>query len=544
MVAVIMAKTSPAKPLPFAQRLPEITILSDHATQGRDLEDEVAKLADQDLLALDSRLSSIFDILRHKNTQCPLAIAIYGDWGTGKTSAMRWLETQLNHWNSSKTERGEHPGTYPVWFDPWRYHTKEDVWRGIIAEVILALFRVSSLKPDNLVPKMVQAAKKFSGFLGRSFVHALANTQVEVEPEAAGTKLGKVSFDGDAFRSIWEEYDKAAHPHKAYLNQFEDTLRSWITDFIAEDQKLSKEHARIVLFIDDLDRCMPEVAMEVLEALKLYLNIPNLIFVVGLDRDVVNAVVCTHYERSNILPDKARHYLNKIFQVDLTIPPSEAQMGSFMKQQIQALNKATSGYWHKMLHASGHQETLENALTQLARHNPREVKRLLNSALIRGRTAATDPLLKEKLGTYEEKEALRFAQGVQVLLLQRHIMDCVQRDNLFIAKSNLAWLEHASSAVRLVFSAVRGDEIDIPRLLAAAQSVEDSKGVGKAIDEMEVKEAKIEPLFRLCKSIPFRDGASEPIDFNRLNNALFWQLLSVPFSQEVAQNAPPDDEWI
>jgi predicted KAP-like P-loop ATPase len=87
------------------------------------------------------------------------------------------------------------------------------------------------------------------------------------------------------FREIYEEFDKANHPEKAYLNQFEDTLKSWVKGFLKDD-------ARIALFIDDLDRCMPQVTLEVLEAIKLYLNIPQIIFVVGLDRSVVDDAQC------------------------------------------------------------------------------------------------------------------------------------------------------------------------------------------------------------------------------------------------------------
>jgi hypothetical protein len=51
-----------------------------------------------DLLGLKSRLGlgTVHDILRHGNTRCRITVAIYGDWGTGKTSAMRWLEPQTS----------------------------------------------------------------------------------------------------------------------------------------------------------------------------------------------------------------------------------------------------------------------------------------------------------------------------------------------------------------------------------------------------------------------------------------------------------------
>ena len=133
---------------------------------------------------------------------------------------MRWLQNSLCDWNKrTEDERQEHPRVHPVWFDPWRYHSREDVWRGIIAEVILAMFSVQSLDRQNVIPRMAEAAKKFGAFLGRGFLHALANTEVEIEPAVAGTKVGKLKFKGEAFREIWEEYDKAAHPEKAHLKR-------------------------------------------------------------------------------------------------------------------------------------------------------------------------------------------------------------------------------------------------------------------------------------------------------------------------------------
>ena len=423
----------------FAHQPPKIAILSDHPARHSGEEIEY----DRDLFGLESRLSSVFDILRHRNTRCPLTIALYGDWGTGKTSAMRWLENGLRNWNKLHSdERKNHPRVHPVWFDPWRYHSREEVWRGIIAEVILALFKVENLKRQDILPRMAAAAKKFGAFLGRGFLHALAGTEVELEPEVVGTKAGKVTFKGEALRDIWDEYDKAAHPEQAHLNQFEDTLASWVQDFLPKTDGAFSE--RIAIFIDDLDRCLPDVTLEVLEALKLYLAIEPLVFVVGLDRNVVDAVVAEHYHKSGVEKIKARDYLNKIFQVEMTVPPSEEQMSGFMERQIGALNAATDGYWRETLDATGYGNALESALRELARHNPREVKRLLNGALLRGRAAALARELDEKLGMDEYQRACRFAQGVQVLILQRLIRDrFASADGVLLIKRNLNWFEQA-----------------------------------------------------------------------------------------------------
>jgi predicted KAP-like P-loop ATPase len=140
------------------------------------------------------------------------------------------------------------------------------------------------------------------------------------------------------FRQIYDEYDKTSHPEKAYLNQFEDTLRDWVQRYLQKD-------SRLVLFIDDLDRCLPEVTLEVLEALKLYLSLDRLVFVVGLDRTVVDGVVCEHYKKNGLGDSKAREYLNKIFQVEVNLAPSEEQMKEFLHYQISDLNSASGGFW-------------------------------------------------------------------------------------------------------------------------------------------------------------------------------------------------------
>jgi predicted KAP-like P-loop ATPase len=149
------------------------------------LSDRPSASVSDDLLGLESRLSAVLDILRHTLTKCPITVAIYGDWGTGKTSAMHWLESQLETWNKlDRQKRESHPCVYPIWFDPWKYHTREDVWRGIISEVILSLFDAKNVNREDFIPRMKEAAKKFGAFLGKGFLHALANTELTLKADA------------------------------------------------------------------------------------------------------------------------------------------------------------------------------------------------------------------------------------------------------------------------------------------------------------------------------------------------------------------------
>ena len=165
-----------------------------------------------DSFELVHRLGPVYDILRSPRTSTPMAIAIYGDWGTGKTTAMRWLHSLLDTWNKEGKADGKLT-VRPVWFYPWKYHKREDVWRGLIAEVILSSIRVKGATMADVT----KAAKQFGLFLGRSFLHALA--AIKIKGEAPGGVVGGELSLG-ALRDIVEEYREAAHPEKAYLNEF------------------------------------------------------------------------------------------------------------------------------------------------------------------------------------------------------------------------------------------------------------------------------------------------------------------------------------
>lgn len=500
----------------LAKRFPEMTILADHPSR----DDEVSP----DMFHLESRLSVAFDVLRHRQTQCPITIAVYGDWGTGKTSAMRWLESRLNEWNcpSNEENRLNHPRVYPVWFDPWKYHSREDVWRGIIAEVILALFQVKRLDRENFARRIREASKKFGAFLGKSFLHALARTEISMKADSivAGAE---VSISGEIFSEIYEEYNKTNQPEKAYLNQFEDSLRHWIHGFLEPRQE------RIAIFIDDLDRCLPEVTLEVLEAIKLYLNIDTLIFVVGLDRDAVDHVVAAHYNSKGIAPEKSRQYLDKIFQVEIHVSPSQEQMADFLDSQIKHLGKATVGYWDMMLPENDpdqYREKLEDGIRALSRFNPREIKRLLNSALIRGRAAVDHPSLSDSPGSTSK---LRFAQGVQVFLVQRYFRSFLPYAERWLLNSEfLLWLEEVSLFL------CEHPGFSVPVTLLTDQSGGEEK---KAINQKTSTNAGI--FSEIRDRCPLLEGRK--IDFLIFQDEVLLNILRVPFSCEVAQLAPKGD---
>lgn len=341
----------------FARRTPpSTTALSDRALRVEEVHAEN--------FGLQTQLGPIYDIIRHPNTRMPMSIAIFGDWGSGKTTGMRWIEGLVREVdpNEKKIVR--------LWFDPWKYSSKEDAWKGLIAEVILKSINVSDMTKDTLTA----ALKQFGGFLGYSFIEALSSVSYK-------NNFG-LTVKFDAARNIARRFSEINHPEKGYLNEFENTFKKWVKARLGDGR-------RLVLFIDDLDRCSAEVTLEVLEALKLYLNVDNLVFVVGVDDGVVNRLVRKHYEQLGLLdgaagsadPDgekKVTQYLEKMFDVEVRLRPTEGQMQDFVDELL-----ADSGLGAKVDNPQILSMFREIILSH-AGHSPREAKRLINRALVYG----------------------------------------------------------------------------------------------------------------------------------------------------------------
>jgi len=406
----------------FVNRKPELTVLTDHPLTP-------VEAFEADTFNLRYKLGPVFDILRHPSTKTPTAILISGGWGTGKTSAMKWLQGLLEKWKDQAS--GDDIKVRPVWFYPWKYDNKEDVRRGLIAEVIL-----NSIDVENASTRtVIAAAKKFGLFLGKSFLHTLASIKLKgkVSGDVGVAKAeAEAEVDLASIREILAEYQQAAHPEKAYLNEFEDTLRKWVEDTVGKDGQ-----ERMVIFIDDLDRCMPDIALQVLEALKLYLNIPNLIFVLGVDKGVVEKLVVEYYRELGLVKkrnkddleedekqrekyeDKAKLYLSKMFQVEVELDPTEKQIKDFLTEQLENI-----GYWKEPYLTELHREIFQEIIYDFAGRNPREVKRQLNSSLMAGAGAI---MIKA--------DGLAFAQGMQLFFI-RKILDETYTSSTLLGSTN------------------------------------------------------------------------------------------------------------
>ena len=143
-------------------------------------------------------------------------------------------------------------------------------------------------------------------------------------------------------------------------------------------EKVNKENNnnfRIVIFIDDLDRCLPENALAILESIKIFFDIIGLIFVIGMDPQSIDFIIKTKYGENPTI--KGDDYLQKIVQLPFYLPKwTEDDIIKFIKNSIvKELN-------HSYLENDFNNEEIISLIRLSIGNNPRQIKRFVNTIIL------------------------------------------------------------------------------------------------------------------------------------------------------------------
>jgi predicted KAP-like P-loop ATPase len=181
-----------------------------------------------------------------------------------------------------------------IWFNPWKYDQKDELWHALI-QTILAELEKSAVTKEML--DMVNQLIRTTTWLAFKSV-------------ATGLSGGVVSGDAlDKLNSIIGNKDTIYYQH---INHFENDFAKAVKMYVGG------EKGKLVIFIDDLDRCLPENAITVLESLKLFLSQAQCIFILGMDHYIVEEGINVRYEKK--IRMTGRDYLDKIIQIPFYLP--------------------------------------------------------------------------------------------------------------------------------------------------------------------------------------------------------------------------------
>jgi hypothetical protein len=190
-------------------------------------------------------------------------LGISGGWGTGKTWVLKSLKSNLE--NNPVLRK-----TKAIWFDAWKYENSDGLLYSLVKQIeseadLITLGR-RKVYFDGLATAILDGIDSVSGPLAKA------------HPYLAATPLGS--------KILRRLADKKFDAQKRMAEKFCEIIKLIATD-----------SGRVVIFIDDLDRCLPESIIGLLEQIKHITSYPNCAagFVLGIDREAIRSAVRSRY---------------------------------------------------------------------------------------------------------------------------------------------------------------------------------------------------------------------------------------------------------
>ncbi|HGF7203533.1 TPA: P-loop NTPase fold protein, partial [Vibrio cholerae] len=195
----------------------------------------------------------------------PMVVCIDAPWGQGKTTFLRMWEQHLKD-NKVPT----------LYFNAWENDFTDDAFVSLIGEIGSAIETLTNAENESKTKEYYQKAKRVGlGLVKRSIPVATKIATAGVLDLDKVTEQALSSFAESVANDQIEKYEKA----KKTLGSF----REHLADFA--DSVASKNEKPLVFIIDELDRCRPNFSIEILEKAKHFFNVPNIIFVLGADKE-------------------------------------------------------------------------------------------------------------------------------------------------------------------------------------------------------------------------------------------------------------------
>ena len=300
----------------------------------------------KDLFKVQPYIEALSNFIRQCET--PITIALQGGWGTGKTSFINLINDelrpikQLGVKGKITANEGEKVKIVTAHFNTWQYsqfNLADNLGISFLSYMIDKLSADLGNKAE-LVQQAQDALKNLARFGVR-----FAAQQTGLEPP---------EFE----RSSGEQ-----DPAKA-VGLLKEALEALVKQHL---EKKNDNYDRLVIFIDDLDRLNPQVAVSLLEVIKLFLDIENCVFVLAIDHRVIEEGISEKMNQ-NISRDKAKSFLDKMIQVPFKIPVEIYDYENFLRTNL-----------GNILGNDEQKPIMHNLIKLSVGSNPRAMKRLINS---------------------------------------------------------------------------------------------------------------------------------------------------------------------
>jgi len=386
----------------------------------------------EDLLGFQVHADLLIDVVKD-DTVLPVTIGVFGDWGSGKSSILKIIQEKFE--DTEGLNNNEE--TLCIYFNGWTFEGYDDAKAALLDFILKGLENNSKLSAE--VKETVKGkAKKLwksinwmrgAGMVLKDVALPAVSAYFTGGLSLAPYTLAKLAeWNADSPEKLLEKLtsEDGQEILESLLKESEDEQSSInpVSEFRKDFSDLleATNFKRLVVIIDDLDRCEPERIIENLEAIKLFVNVPKTAFIIGADPRIVRHAIEHKYGRKNpIQEDNSRivdDYLEKLIQLPYSLPKlSEPEVETYISmlickreidnakfkkiltnfQQFREKDKySTYGLsnMETLLSTEDFEKVKSNVIsipalvpliTQSLYGNPRQIKRFLNTYVLRQR---------------------------------------------------------------------------------------------------------------------------------------------------------------
>ncbi len=297
----------------------------------------------EDQFKLAPYVSGLCEFIRSSDK--PVTISIQGEWGSGKTSFMNMIEGELC----------DSSGKYSsIWINTWDFFL-EDSYDVVVNKLVAIIISEIEAKFENIRCSKTkeELIRDFKNFTRRFSKAVLSITGLGSQ---SGDELIDELFGDDISVNI-----------RDIRGRFEKFITK-----IADESGSANE--AFIIFVDDLDRIHPKLAVTILEALKILFDIRHCIFVIAIDYDVVASGVEQKYGTvKGTSRDICRAYFDKLIQLPFVMPTTKYDISDMVFQRLKEMRFMNTEYDYRV-----HRSDILNIIRLTTNNNPRTIKRLLN----------------------------------------------------------------------------------------------------------------------------------------------------------------------
>ena len=269
-----------------------------------------------DFLNFNETAESIKDLITEKELM-PISIGVFGDWGAGKSTILELTKASL------ETDEQEY---IQVHFDAWTFQGYDDA-KAALLETIASTLVKKAADDKNLSAKAIE----FAGRIDKIRLMGLlmdGGAALAGIPTMGGIQkiMGLFSggddgeLDVDDVKGAVDGAKDVAKKNKGLIKDKKSfSPPKEIKEFRKAYSDLLKEFDKpLIVYVDNLDRCSPFNAISTLEAIRLFLFLPNTAFVIAADEDMIRLAVPEYHKGAS-----QRHqtdYLDKLIQIPVHVP--------------------------------------------------------------------------------------------------------------------------------------------------------------------------------------------------------------------------------